>query len=119
MTDVPLPASWKRAMIRRRQHVEYVKKDGVDSNTWNHVESIYLTTLTRLEVVFSNRSFLLGERPTAADFGLFAPMFRHFAQDPTASDIMRLKAPRVFEWQARLWNARESHQRSSRDTFAG
>jgi glutathione S-transferase len=108
MTDVPLPAFWKRAMIRRRQHVEYVKKDGVDSNTWDHVESIYLTTLTRLEVVFSNRSFLLGERPTAADFGLFAPMFRHFAQDPTASDIMRLKAPRVFEWQARLWNARES-----------
>jgi hypothetical protein len=35
-------------------------------------------------------------------------MFRHFAQDPTASDLMRERAPGVHEWQARLWNARGS-----------
>ena len=42
------------------------------------------------------------------DFGFFASMFRHFSQDPRASDIMRLRAPGVFAWQARLWNARAS-----------
>ncbi len=108
MPDVPLPAALKRAFIRRRQHVEYVKRDGVDARTWPHVESIYLNTLARLEAVFASRPYLLGERPTLGDFGFFASMFRHFSQDPTASALMRLRAPGVFAWQARLWNARAS-----------
>ncbi len=108
MPDEPAPGFFKRAFIRRRQHVEYVIRDGVDANTWDHVESIYLDTLDRLEAIFSSRPYLLGSRPTLGDFGFFASMFRHFSQDPTASDIMRLRAPAVFEWQARLWNARGS-----------
>lgn len=108
MRDVPTPGALKRAAIRRRQHGSYVRRDGVDATTWDHVESIYLNTLDRLEVVFRERPFLLGERPTLGDFGFFASMFRHFSQDPTASDIMRLRAPGVFAWQARLWNARAS-----------
>jgi glutathione S-transferase len=108
MHDQPIPGPVKRAFIRRRQRHKYVKRDGVDANTWNHVESIYLNTLDRLETIFQNRPYLLGERPTLADFGFFAPMFRHFSQDPTAADIMRLRAPGVFAWQARLWNARAS-----------
>ncbi|CAN0604613.1 unnamed protein product, partial [Ectocarpus sp. 12 AP-2014] len=89
-----------------RQHGKYVKQDGVTAETWDHVESIYLKTLERLEIIFADRPYLLGDRPSIADFGLFASMFRHFAQDPTASDLMRLNAPRVFEWQGRLWNQR-------------
>ena len=108
MAEEPLPGFFKRAFIRRRQHVEYVKKDGVDANTWDHVESIYLNTLDRLETIFANRPYLLGDCPTLGDFGFFASMFRHFSQDPTASDIMRRRAPGVFAWQARLWNARAS-----------
>jgi glutathione S-transferase len=108
MADGPLPGFLKRTLIRRRQHVEYVRRDGVDANTWDHVESIYLNTLDRLEAIFADRPYLLGNRPTLGDFGFFASMFRHFSQDPTASDIMRLRAPGVFAWQARLWNARAS-----------
>jgi len=106
MTDVPIPGVLKRAMIRYRQHEFYVNRDGVSNETWDHVEHIYLDTLDRLEAVFQRRPFLFGERPTLADFGFFAPMFRHFSQDPTPSDIMRDRAPAVFEWQARLWNRR-------------
>jgi hypothetical protein len=108
LAEEPGPAFLKRRFIRRRQHVEYVKRDGVDRNTWDHVESIYLNTLDRLEAIFATRPYLLGDRPTLGDFGFFASMFRHFSQDPTASDIMRLRAPGVFAWQARLWNARAS-----------
>ena len=108
MAGVRTPGFMKRAFIRRRQHGEYVRRDGVDKNTWDHVESIYLNTLDRLETVFRDRPYLLGERPTLGDFGFFASMFRHFSQDPTASDIMRRRAPGVFAWQARLWNARAS-----------
>ena len=33
-------------------------------------------------------------------------MFRHFGIDPTPSRIMRNTAPAVYEWVARMWNAR-------------
>ena len=33
-------------------------------------------------------------------------MFRHFAMDPPSARIMRETAPAVFEWVARVWNAR-------------
>jgi len=108
MGDVPLPGVLKRFMIRQRQHGFYVQRDGVSRETWDHVEGSYFATLDRLSAIFDARPFLLGDRPTLADFGFFAPMFRHFGQDPTASDHMRLRAPAVFEWQARLWNARAS-----------
>ena len=36
------------------------------------------------------------------------PMFRHFAMDPASARIMRETASSVFEWVARVWNARAS-----------
>ena len=109
--ELPVPAFLKRMAIRRRQHGGYVRGDGVSRETWDHVEGIYLKALAQLEAVFELRPFLLGDLPTLADFGFFASMFRHFAQDPTASELMRDRAPGVFEWQARLWNARGSRLR--------
>jgi glutathione S-transferase len=109
--DVPVPAFVKRAAIRRRQRGGYVSGDGVSRETWEHVEGIYLRSLDQLEAIFASQPYLLGGLPTLADFGFFASMFRHFAQDPTASDLMRERAPGVFEWQARLWNARGSRMR--------
>jgi glutathione S-transferase len=108
MVDVPLPGFVKRFLIRQRQHGFYVRRDGVTRETWDHVEGSYFATLERLSRILAGRPFLLGQVPTLADFGFFAPMFRHFSQDPTAADHMRKRAPAVFEWQARLWNARAS-----------
>ncbi|MAI78573.1 MAG: glutathione S-transferase [Deltaproteobacteria bacterium] len=108
LTEIPLPSFAKRFAMRRRQGGYYVRRDGVDQTTWDHVESIYFDTLNRLSNIFAKRPFLLGKSPTLADFGFFASMFRHFSQDPTPAEIMRSRAPRVFEWQARLWNARAS-----------
>ena len=108
MVDIPLPGFAKRFIMRRRQQGFYVRRDGVTRETWDHVEGIYFSTLDRLEFIFAQRPFLLGQAPTLADFGFFASMFRHFSQDPTASEQMRQRAPAVFEWQARVWNARAS-----------
>lgn len=113
LVDVPLPRFVKREIIRRRQRGYYVRRDGVSRATRDHVESIYLGSLDHLEVIFRTRPYMLGDLPTLADFGFFAPMFRHFSQDPTASEIMRERAPAVFEWQARLWNARGSRMRGA------
>lgn len=111
MGEVPLPGFVKRALIRRRQRGGYVIGDGVSRETWDHVESVYLKALDQLEAIFATRKYLLGDIPTLTDFGYFASMFRHFAQDPTASELMRERAPGVHEWQARLWNARAGRLR--------
>jgi len=108
MVGIPAPGFAKRLLLRRRQHGGWVRGDGVTPETRAHVEGCYIDALASLEAIFATRPFLLGEAPTLADFGFFASMFRHFSQDPTPSAIMRERAPGVYEWQARLWNARAS-----------
>jgi short-subunit dehydrogenase len=80
----------------------------VTPETWDHVESIFYDTLAQFSAILETRPYLLGTRPSLADFGFFGPMFRHFSMDPTSARIMRETAPSVFEWVARMWNARAS-----------
>ena len=103
---VPLPRVLKQNIIRNRQRALFTRGDGVSPETWDHVEKSYLDTLTQLATMFDSRPFLLGDRPCLADFGMFGPAFRHFSMDPTSARIMRETAPSVFEWVARVWNAR-------------
>jgi glutathione S-transferase len=105
---IPLPAFVKRSLIRNRQRTLFTKGDGVTSETWDHVEKIYLDTLDHLGRILKTRPYLLGTRPSLVDFGFFGPAFRHFAMDPPSARIMRETAPEVFEWVARVWNARDS-----------
>ena len=105
---IPLPGFVKRYLIRNRQRTLFTKGDGVGPATWDHVEKIYLDSLAHLGAILETRPYLLGTRPSLADFGFFGPMFRHFAQDPPSARIMRETAPAVFEWVARVWNARAS-----------
>jgi len=108
MGEIPLPGFAKRLVIRLRQRRYYVRGDGVTSATRAHVEETYLRTLDRLEAVLALRPFLLGGAPSLADFGFFASMFRHFGLDPTPAAIMMDRAPGVYAWLARMWNARGS-----------
>ena len=91
-------------LIKRRQLGGFVHGDGVTAKTWDHVERGYLTALDRLEAIFKLRPFILGKTPTIADIGMMGPMLRHFGQDPTPAEIMRERAPSVYEWVARMWN---------------
>ncbi len=110
---IPAPAWLKRFAIRQRQLRGFVRGDGVTRETRAHVEGVYRTALDQLEAVFRARPFLLGDLPTLADFGFFASMFRHFGLDPTPAAIMRGRAPAVYEWLARLWNASASRTRGA------
>ena len=100
LTSFRVPGALKRAGVRRRQIGGWAKGDGVTDETWDHIEGCYTGALSRLSTILADRPFLLGERPTIADFGYFASMFRHFGQDPTPAHIMRETAPLVYEWQA-------------------
>ena len=92
---VRAPRTLKRLRIARRQLNGFVRGDGVTAETWDHVEQGYLRALDILERIFQTRPFVLGDAPTNADFGLRAPMFRHFSQDPTPAEIMRSRASGV------------------------
>jgi len=103
LRDVPLPFTMRRWFIRTRQRRLYVRQDGITAATRHAVEQLYAATLEALTTALATRPFVLGERPTEADFGMFASMFRHFFCDPTPARLMRDGAPAVLEWVARLW----------------
>ncbi len=103
LRTVPLPLALKASFIRDRQKRVYMRQDGITKETAPAVEALYLETLDDCEGVFTARPYLLGERPTRADFGLFGSLFRHFFSDPTPSRIMRARAPATVEWVARMW----------------
>ncbi|MGI9600372.1 MAG: glutathione S-transferase C-terminal domain-containing protein, partial [Acidimicrobiales bacterium] len=86
----------------------FVRGDGIDGVTRRHADHAYLRILDMLQTIFDDRPYLLGDRPTIADIGFMGPMFRHFAQDPTPAHLMAERAPAVWEWVARLWNAKAS-----------
>ncbi|MEP5566569.1 MAG: glutathione S-transferase family protein [Halioglobus sp.] len=97
-------------LLKIRQYFGFVRGDGVNKESIRHADSTYFNSLELLEAIFQLRPFLLGDTPTIADIGLMGPMFRHFSQDPVPSEIMRERAPSVFEWVARMWNARANGQ---------
>jgi hypothetical protein len=108
LVRVPIPLALRRRWLAWRQAHLFVRGDGADRSTRPHMDAAYTRVLDRLEPVLGDRPFLLGERPTIADYGLFGSMFRHFALDPTPARIMRDRAPMVWEWVARVWAARSS-----------
>jgi glutathione S-transferase len=102
--DPQMTLAQKKDFFVERQRGTFVTGDGVTPATRAAVESSYRHALTTLEDIFAERDFILGDRPTQADFGFMGPMFRHFFCDPDPARLMRDTAPGVHEWVARMWN---------------
>lgn len=109
LRDVPLPFFLRRQFILRRQQLVYLRRDGVTPHTRSAIEELYRQTLDAMEQALDAHPFVMGARPTEADFGLFGSMFRHFFSDPTPSRLMRERAPRTLAWVARLWALAPGH----------
>lgn len=105
LRDVPLPFALRRQLILRRQRRHFLTRDGVTGKTAPAIEALYLEALAAMELALAHAPYVLGGRPTAADFGLFGPFFRHFFCDPTPARLMRDRAPRTLQWVTRLWGA--------------
>jgi len=104
--DFPAPdwlAGW---YYGRRQIATYLKGDGLSPETEPHIRQHYLDLLDNMSLLLEDQPFLLGSHPTLVDVALFGPMFRHYAQDPTPSRVMEERAPAVYAWVGRVWNAR-------------
>jgi glutathione S-transferase len=101
---LPIPRFIALNRLKTRQRGGFVSGDGVNSKSRAHADQTYLNALDRLQAILEIRPFILGNTPTLADFGMMGPMLRHFGQDPTPAEIMRNRAPAVYEWVARMWN---------------
>jgi len=103
LRDVPLPFALRRQLILRRQRRVFLHEDGVTRANRHAIEALYFRALAAMEAALERLPFVLGGRPTEADFGLFGSMFRHFFSDPTPAKIMREVAPRTLAWVTRMW----------------
>ena len=70
---------------------------GSCAETREQIEGSYTRQLTILDAHLSTRTYLFGNRPAFADFGLFAQLYE-CATDPTPGAIMRETAPHVARW---------------------
>ncbi len=96
-------AGW---FFAKRQMQEWLWRDGVNSKNEDDVRDMLFREFEFLEPLLEEQPYILGSHPSAADFGYFASMFRHFGNDPDSAEVMRMNAPNTYEWLARLWNAK-------------
>jgi len=75
---------------------------GVTEATIPAIESAYLELLEALDRHFQQWPYLLGGRPSIADFGLMAPLFAHLARDPVPASLMKTRATNVYRWTERM-----------------
>ena len=95
------PLGW---FFGHRQQREWLWGDGVNRDNVGAVRDMLFREFEFLEPLLARQPFLLGSHPSAADFGYFASMFRHFGNDPDPAEVMRRQAPNTYQWLARLWN---------------
>jgi glutathione S-transferase len=74
---------------------------GSSPDTAPVIEASFTRALAVIEAMLSKRPYLLGGRPSLADFGL-AGQLSQLASDPTPGAIMRAQAPRVLGWLERM-----------------
>jgi glutathione S-transferase len=57
-----------------------------------------LDLLAILDRHFCDHQFLLGDRPSLADFAFYAPLYTHLLQDPYSAEIMECHGARTCNW---------------------
>ncbi len=80
----------------------FVPKLGIYEHNIAAIEQSYVALLGDLQKHFEQHDFLLGGKPSIADFGLMGPLYAHLFRDPAPGKLMREKAPAVCEWVERM-----------------
>ncbi len=75
---------------------------GVTETSIPTIEAAYCELLDALDQHFQQWPYLLGGRPSIADFGFMAPLFAHLGRDPVPATLMKNRAQNVFNWTERM-----------------
>ncbi len=88
----------KSIQKRMKPRISFV---GSSEKTKDTIENSFHNLLEILESHLSGRSFLFGERPAFADFGLYAQVYEESC-DPTAGAIIKEGYPNTLAWATRM-----------------
>jgi glutathione S-transferase len=75
---------------------------GVTEDLIPEIERSYEEFLALFDAHLAGSPYLLGGRPTIADFGFMGPLYAHLARDPYPSVLMKRRAQRVWRWVERM-----------------
>lgn len=75
---------------------------GITPDTGPAIEASHRALLAILDDHFLAHPYLLGGRPSIADFGLMAALFGHLGRDPVPAHLMKLTAANVYRWTERM-----------------
>lgn len=70
----------------------------VGEESRHNLDQQVLNLLAILEQHFQDYQFVLGFKPSIADFALYGPIKVHFYEDPQSNEIMETQAPRTCNW---------------------
>lgn len=71
---------------------------GSNDITAQVIENSYKRFLNIMDELIQKQTFVLGQRPSSADFGLYAQLTQLAKFDPTPAQICMEQAPRVHAW---------------------
>ncbi len=85
-------------MVLKRQegfdtHLGLTAEESRDS-----LDQQILDLLAILDKHFTDHQFLLGDRPSLADFAIYAHLYTHLLQDPFSAEIMECHGARTVNW---------------------
>lgn len=99
-----------------QQMNSYLPILGITPESAPAIEASHEALLALLNRHFEHHPYVLGGRPSIADFGLMAPLYAHLGRDPYPAQLMKLRAPNVHRWVERMnlpqiedgefWNAK-------------
>jgi glutathione S-transferase len=75
---------------------------GISETTIPAIEAAYIELLEVLEAHFMLYPYLLGGRPSMADFGFMVGLYAHLSRDPVPAALMKARAPNVYRWCERM-----------------
>ena len=71
---------------------------GSNDTTAPVIEQSYQRFLNIMDALIQKQQFVFGERPSSADFGIYAQLTQLAKFDPTPAAICLQQAPRVYAW---------------------
>ena len=94
LSDADLPGAMDMVKGRMIPRLKFV---GSSPETKDTIEGSFKRQLAILNVHLAHRTYLFGERPALADFGLYAQLYE-CSTDPTPAALMRATAPNAVKW---------------------
>lgn len=80
----------------------YLPRVGVVPQQYALLEGWTVGMLDHLEVHFATLPYLLGQRPSVADFALLGPLYAHLSRDPWPARELVAPRPHLSDWVRRM-----------------